>query len=76
LLQRVDGEAECGEGGVGGAFAAPDKRFGPGNEFSQVERLGQIVVRSGVEQLDDGVLALLGGKHQHWSSILSAAYAF
>ena len=58
LLQGVQiRDAERVEGGVGRALAAADEGLGAGDEFAEVEGLGEVVVGAGVEQLDDGVLA-------------------
>src|ERR1035441_8263114 len=51
LFQGVDRESESGERGVGGAFAAADKRFSAGDELAQIEGFRKIVVRAGIEQL-------------------------
>jgi len=45
---------------MGCAFAAADEGFGAGNEFAEVERLGEVVVCAGVEKLNDGVGTVFG----------------
>ncbi len=75
LLQGIEVDAERVECGMGCALAAADEGFGAGEEFAEVEGLGEVVVCAGVEQLDDGVLALFRGEDEDGGRIFAGAHA-
>ena len=62
LLQRIDFQAQSGQRGMG-------------CQLAQVEGLGKVVVGPGVEQLHNGLRALLRRQHQHRRGVLAAAQA-
>jgi hypothetical protein len=75
LFQRIEGDAEGVESGVGRALAAADEGFGAGDEFAEVEGLGEVVVCAGVEELDDGAGAFAGGEDEDGGRVLAGADA-
>jgi hypothetical protein len=75
LLKRVEFDVESVERGVSGAFTAADEGFGAGEEFAEVEGFSEIVVCTGVEELDDGVLPFFGGKDENGCWVFAGAHA-
>src|ERR1700727_981764 len=53
LLDRIDFQIRRTKGGVGYSLASTDEGFGAGDQLSQIERLGEIVVCARIEQRDD-----------------------
>ena len=60
---------------MGRAFAAADEGLGAGNEFAEVEGLGEVVVCAGVEQLNDGAGAVFGGEDEHRGGVFAGTQA-
>jgi hypothetical protein len=75
LFERIEGDAEGVESGVGSALAAADERFGAGDELAEVEGLGEVVVCAGIEELDDGAGAFAGGEDEDGGCVLAGADA-
>jgi hypothetical protein len=75
LLEGVQLDVQGFEGGVGSALAAADEDLGAGDEFTQVEGFGKVVVCAGIEELNDGVLALLGGEDEDRGGVFARAHA-
>ncbi len=75
LLKRIEFDVERIEGGVGRAFAAANECLGARDEFAEVEGFGEVVVRAGVEQFDDGVLAFFGGEDEDGSGVFASTHA-
>ena len=61
----------------GGAlsFAAADQRLGPRQQFAEIERLGDVIVGSGIEQGYDRLLLVARGQDQHRNVGATAAQA-
>jgi hypothetical protein len=60
---------------VGSALAATDEDLGTGDEFAEIEGLGEVVVCAGIEELDDGVLAFFGGEDEDRCRVFAGAHA-
>jgi hypothetical protein len=75
LLEGIEGDAEGVEGGVGRALAAADEGLGAGDELAEVEGLGEVVVGTGVEELDDEGGAFFGGEDEDGGRVLAGADA-
>ena len=75
LLERIELDIESVEGGMGGSFATADEGLGAGEEFAEVEGFGEIVVRTGVEELDDSVLAFFCSEDENGGGIFAGAHA-
>ena len=55
-------------------LAAADERLGAGEQFAQVEGLGEVVVGTGVEQFDDLRAFVPGSQDQDRSHVFAAAH--
>src|SRR5579862_5879016 len=53
LFQRVQFHVERTQRGMSRALAPPNEGLAAGNEFAEVERLGEIVVGARVQEVDD-----------------------
>ena len=62
---RVEEEVADGQHGGPGAERAPGQRPQPGEEFSELEGLGEVVVGPGVEAKDPVVDPVAGRQQQH-----------
>ena len=69
-VEREVGDAQ--DGGLGFA-AAPAQRADAGDQFGDDERLGQIIVRAGVEALDALVDFAARGQQQHRRGVFALA---
>jgi len=57
-------------------FAATNKSLGAGDEFAEVEGLGEIIVSAGIEEFDNDLLPFFCGEDENGSWILAGANAF
>src|ERR1700735_4272463 len=67
LLDRIQFQIRYGEHWSGDTLRAPYESFDPGEQFSQVERFAEIVIRSCVQQVYDRLLAFVGRATEHRS---------
>src|SRR6185503_2637290 len=75
LLKAVEFYAERLERGVGSALSPADECLGSGNELSEIEGFGEVVVCTVIQELDDGFLAFLRGKDEDGCGIVTGAHA-
>jgi hypothetical protein len=75
LLKRVEFDVARVEGGMCRALPASDERFGAGDEFAEIERLGEIIVCAGVEEFNDDLLPFLCSEDENGGWILAGAHA-
>src|SRR6185437_14713901 len=75
LLYRVERDASNGELRVGRAFAAANKRLRSRDQLTEVEGFGQVIVRSGIEQLDNGGALVARSQYKNGSLVTAAANA-
>ena len=45
--------------------ASPDQSLGAREELAQIKRFRHVIIRTGIEQLHDGFLAVPGAQYQH-----------
>lgn len=75
LLERVEFYIEGFERWVGGTLPTADKYLSAGNEFAEIEWLGEVVICSCVQELDDGLLAFSSSKNQNGRGVFAGAQA-
>src|SRR5580658_2956861 len=73
LLQRVHFQAEHVQGWMSRSLAASDQSLGACDQLAQIEGLGQVVVGSCVEKLDDGIRTLLCSQDQDRRGVVACA---
>jgi hypothetical protein len=65
LLEGIEFDSGEAQQRVGYPLAATDEGLRTGDELSQIEGLGEVVVGAGVEQINDGGGLAAGGQDQH-----------
>ena len=75
LLERVEFDAGVAKDRMGCAFSTADEGFDASHEFAEVEGLAEVVVGSGVEQLDDGAGAFAGGEDKDRGCVVARSKA-